>query len=807
MPREHRQPGGPDQLRLVQDRGRCARVHLAAAPEGELLVGDLAVDLAAEPEVIALAVQELAQRAAEVRSRPAGGRGEQLDREPGAQDRRLAQLLPAGAVELVDPDAHGLLDRGRQLAGEAGGGQLDEELRAALGAADQRIDLDGPEPSTRHGGHQGPGLGVRERAEADRVVGRRQAAADLSAREQHRPAVPVDLGQQRADHLGRDRVHPLRAVQHHQPAAGEQRDQQTRHAVPQPRQPEPVVEVAGLGRAGRLGADGGGQQRQPGQQVGQLLLDVRREDGAGPRPVVAFGEPEQRAEQLLESPVGDRRAVGVGDHLGDREPCLDSDLLGQPALAHPGLRGDLVQRGRCRPVPQHPERGGPAHERDVGRVRPRTVDAADHAHLLRLGLPLDRDRLVLGDVEEHPGRAEQRGVGEHSACRRPAAEPGGEVGAVAHRGEGAAGCRAHRAGERRHGGARADRQRPVVRRDVEQHAEQPATGVLDRARCSRGEEVAVAVAREVGVQQRHLVAAAGVLDPGGELLDCCQRRAPGEQRTEPGDSREAERHPAVVGLRAEQIAPFDERGGEIAPQVGTSARGCAPADRRHRWHPTQQHSRAGGGTESARRQLTSGLLAEQDLPGRGLVLEHDQPVQRRAAHDHVLLVAAGEQEVELAAVHADRHPQPGPSPRQVHVPGHPEQLLDRLGRVRRVGRVLRPVVEDQQRVAGELHDVTAVVGGRHQQREDPAQRRHQVLGADPAAPAELLGQGREPRDVQVGHRPVDPPLPRRVGRPLGEQPWHERRGLRPALHLRCLPRLALAWSHRRLGRAVDGAHD
>ena len=63
--------------------------------------------------------------------------------------------------------------------------------------------------------------------------------------------------------------------------------------------------------------------------------------------------------------------------------------------------------------------------------------------------------------------------------------------------------------------------------------------------------------------------------------------------------------------------------------------------------------------------------------------------------------------------------------------------------------------EDEQRVAGELDDVAAVVGDRQQHGEDARERRDELLGALATGRGELLGERREARDVDDDGGAVD----------------------------------------------------
>jgi hypothetical protein len=90
--------------------------------------------------------------------------------------------------------------------------------------------------------------------------------------------------------------------------------------------------------------------------------------------------------------------------------------------------------------------------------------------------------------------------------------------------------------------------------------------------------------------------------------------------------------------------------------------------------------------------------------------------------------------------------------------------------------VVRPREEHEQGVAGELHDVAAVVGDRQEHGEDARERRDELLGALSPRGGQLLGQCREARDVDDDSGPLDADDSVRIVGESVEEAWTQRRG-------------------------------
>ncbi|MCU0263627.1 MAG: hypothetical protein MUF09_08125 [Candidatus Nanopelagicales bacterium] len=121
--------------------------------------------------------------------------------------------------------------------------------------------------------------------------------------------------------------------------------------------------------------------------------------------------------------------------------------------------------------------------------------------------------------------------------------------------------------------------------------------------------------------------------------------------------------------------------------------------------------------------------------------------------------------MDVPGVQPDRHLQREPPHRRGHSRGLPQRRAHLDRRVAGLLRVVRAREEEQQRVAAELEQLTAARPGDPQHRaEHPVQRLDDLLGTDPPAPRQLLGQRREARHVGEHERPVhDPPqLPGRL---------------------------------------------
>nr|BFF09912.1 hypothetical protein GCM10025699_12150 [Microbacterium flavescens] len=160
----------------------------------------------------------------------------------------------------------------------------------------------------------------------------------------------------------------------------------------------------------------------------------------------------------------------------------------------------------------------------------------------------------------------------------------------------------------------------------------------------------------------------------------------------------------------------------------------------------------------------------------------EDAIGRRAGQHHAHGVGAREEELEHSGVHAHRHPQSRAGGGQMDVADRGEHAIHVPGGVRGVLGVVVAAEEDEQRVARELEDVTAVVGRGEEHGEDARQRRDELLG--PLAPrgGELLGQGREARDVDEHGGAVHAQSTARRPAVLYEQTGHEVRRRHASCH-------------------------
>ena len=129
----------------------------------------------------------------------------------------------------------------------------------------------------------------------------------------------------------------------------------------------------------------------------------------------------------------------------------------------------------------------------------------------------------------------------------------------------------------------------------------------------------------------------------------------------------------------------------------------------------------------------------------------------------------------LPGVQARRHAQPGAGAPQADVADRREDALHHPCGMRCAPRVIRAGVEDEEGVAGEFHDVTAVVGRRQQQREDSGERRDELFRPLPSSACEAFGEHRESRDVHEQGGAVHAEQAR-VRRRAQQQARHEGRG-------------------------------
>jgi hypothetical protein len=134
---------------------------------------------------------------------------------------------------------------------------------------------------------------------------------------------------------------------------------------------------------------------------------------------------------------------------------------------------------------------------------------------------------------------------------------------------------------------------------------------------------------------------------------------------------------------------------------------------------------------------------------------------------------ADEEEVELAAVDADRHAQHHHARRGAHPADHLQRRPHPVRCPRGALGVVRPLEEQQDGVPAPLHEIGAVVHGLGEQpRERGTEDVAHLLGTDLALAGKALGQPGEAGDVDegeaAGHTQV--PIVRARRRPAEKQP-------------------------------------
>ena len=219
---------------------------------------------------------------------------------------------------------------------------------------------------------------------------------------------------------------------------------------------------------------------------------------------------------------------------------------------------------------------------------------------------------------------------------------------------------------------------------------------------------------------------------------------------------EGDRGRSVLGVDLALEQQLAEADGDELGKV-LRGRGSRPILRLLRLDGTpEQDSGPLGPTTVRSGERRSGLGAEQDLARARRRLHLDGTAGGRAGDDQLAMRIADEEEVDLTAVNADRHPQ-----RDLACRGEADTHLVQ-GPLHGQGGGTGPALmfvsaeQEEQRIAPELEQVAAVyVGGREQGAEGVADDLGQLLGTDPALACEALGHLGESRDVDQDHRPLD----------------------------------------------------
>ena len=195
--------------------------------------------------------------------------------------------------------------------------------------------------------------------------------------------------------------------------------------------------------------------------------------------------------------------------------------------------------------------------------------------------------------------------------------------------------------------------------------------------------------------------------------------------------------------------------------------------RAERGGPPEQDPRALGPTQHRRPKGSSHVRTDEDLPRVGSAFEARRLAGSRSGDDEFAVGGADEEEVERPRVGTDRHAEAHLLSEHAELATLSQGAAHPHCRPRGPGGMVVPVEEQQERIAAELEEATAVVVRHRQQlREGRADRCRQLLGTDVPLPGQTLGEFGETRDVDEDNAAVERPGERRrVGpEPLRHQP-------------------------------------
>ncbi len=236
----------------------------------------------------------------------------------------------------------------------------------------------------------------------------------------------------------------------------------------------------------------------------------------------------------------------------------------------------------------------------------------------------------------------------------------------------------------------------------------------------------------------------------------------GSLRGQPGvrarDPDEAHRGQSMLRLRRSRVQVFPQGLGEEGPQVGgVGVRQLGRAGGgMHRLSSAQQEGSVIAGARGPCGQVGGRSRREDDLPGIGRLLRVGRLRGRRPEDDELAGGLADEEQQDAPGVDADRHVQVQSPHRRGDGGGLPKRPLHLDHRVAGALGVTFPAEEQQERVTAELQQVAAAREGAVQHAaEHPVQRLDNLLGTDPSALGELLGEGRETGDVREHQGPVE----------------------------------------------------
>ena len=469
-----------------------------------------------------------------------------------------------------------------------------------------------------------------------------------------------------------------------------------------------------------------------GTRCGRVRRDVRRQD------------------------VGDRGVVGC------RRARPSTSRSSRPRTGSTASTTRTARRRRPRPARRRPPDSSSATSRDLpipAGPRPRPAgpaprvtsvsDRGQHGHLARApdqrqrrarlaggcraagrpraartgrDLPLTRNGGQLGGAEQRLRPRDHLRGGQHLSGTGLAHHPGGEVDRVA--------LDRERTPERRARSRPANtcprlmpmpqRQAPGTVQHLPGDAQHPLLVVVGAARRAGGEHDLAAVAVDVGLEERDVVVGAGVLDVAHDLVE----------RVGEGASAPPTRGAASVPENCTKATVISRCSGSPAPPSrwarigGGSTSGSEPVVGRAVLGVDVRRLPARSAAAGPRAGPRPGARRVQQRRSRAAL----RPIWPAAAADSIsaVMLAAGplisssrwivgvadEEEVEVTAVDADRHPQHDRARTLVGTrPITPQCRPHPVGRASRALRVVRPLEQQQHRVATPLDQVGAVVRG------------------------------------------------------------------------------------------------